>query len=82
MEKILINGLQWLLDKNRDKDRKADLHEAKERLANPKLLKSLLTIEVRHGYGLVIPRDKVTRVPNTCLVPINNHAPVPTQHKQ
>ena len=65
MEKILINGSQWPLNKICKENRKADLHEAlafgnhKGAASKPKLLKSLLTKDIRHAYGLAIPRDKV-----------------------
>jgi hypothetical protein len=39
--------------------------------SKPDLLKALITEDIRHGYGLVIPRDKVARIPNACLAPMN-----------
>ena len=77
MEQLLINGSQWPLDEISEEDRKADLHEAlafgnhKGAASKPELLKELITADVRHGYGLVIPRDKVARIPNACLAPMN-----------
>jgi hypothetical protein len=77
MEQLLINGLQWPLDKISKEDREADLHKAlvfgnhKGAACKPKLLKVLISEDVRHGYGLVIPRDKVSPIPNACLAPMN-----------
>jgi hypothetical protein len=77
MEKVLINRSQWPLDEIRKEDRKTDLHEAlafgnhKGAASKKELLKSLLTEDVRHRYGLIIPRDKVARIPNACLAPMN-----------
>jgi hypothetical protein len=77
MEKTLINGLQWPLNKISEEDRKVDLREAlalgnhKEAASKPTLLKSLLTEDVWHGYGLVIPRDKLAHIPNAYLALMN-----------
>ena len=77
MEQLLINGSQWPLDEISKEDREADLHEAlvfgnhKGAASKPELLKALIAADVRHGYGLVIPRDKVARIPNACLAPMN-----------
>jgi hypothetical protein len=77
MEQLLINGLQWPLDEISEEDREADLREAlafgnhKEAASKPELLKALIAADVRHGYRLVIPRDKVARIPNACLAPMN-----------
>ncbi len=77
MEQLLLNGSQWPLDEISEDDRVADLHKAlvfgnhKGATSKPELLKALITKDVRHGYGLVIPRDKIARTPNACLAPMN-----------
>ncbi len=77
MEQLLINGLKWPLDKISKEDREADLHKAlvfgnhKGAASKPKLLKALISEDVQHGYGLVIPRDKVSCISNACLAPMN-----------
>jgi hypothetical protein len=37
----------------------------------PDLLKKLISDDIRHSYGLVILWDKISRLPNACLVPMN-----------
>ncbi len=77
MEQLLINWLHWLLEEISEEDRKADLHKAlafgnhKGAASKPELLKVLIIEDVRHGYGLVIPQEKVARIPNACLIPMN-----------
>jgi len=77
MEQLLINGSQWPLVEISEEDREADLHEAlvfgnhKGAVSKPKLLKALITADVRHGYRLMIPRDKIARIPSACLAPMN-----------
>jgi hypothetical protein len=39
--------------------------------SKPELLKELLTEDVWHGYGLVIPLNKIERFLEVCLAPIN-----------
>ncbi|KAL7526144.1 hypothetical protein ACHAXR_001343 [Thalassiosira sp. AJA248-18] len=37
----------------------------------PELLKQLIAKDVKHGYGLVLPLFKITRIPNLLLAPMN-----------
>jgi hypothetical protein len=54
MEQLLINGSQWPLVEISEEDREADLHEAlvfgnhKGAVSKPKLLKALITADIRH----------------------------------
>ncbi len=58
-------------------DRVADLQEAlqfgnhKGATSKPELLRELITEDVIHGYGLVIPLDKIKRISGACLAPMN-----------
>ena len=38
---------------------------------NPKVLKELAEKDVIHGYGLVLPLEKLKRIPGTLLAPMN-----------
>jgi hypothetical protein len=77
MEHILINGSEWPLAEIRESNRIADLTEAlqfgnhKGASQKPDLLKKLISDDIRHGYGLVIPRGGISRLPNACLAPMN-----------
>jgi hypothetical protein len=35
------------------------------------LLKKLISDDIRHGYGLVIPQEKISCLPDACLAPMN-----------
>jgi hypothetical protein len=37
----------------------------------PELLKKLISDDIKFGYGLVVPRGKIIRLPNACLAPMN-----------
>jgi hypothetical protein len=37
----------------------------------PVLLKKLISDNIRYGYGLVIPREKIPRLPHACVSPMN-----------
>ena len=56
---------------------KSDLEEAltfgnhKGAEQNPKVLKELVEKDVTHGYGLVLPLEKLKRIPGTLLAPMN-----------
>jgi hypothetical protein len=77
MERLLSKGSRWPLKEISKKDRVADLQEAlkfrnhKGATSKPELLRELITANVTHGYGLVIPLDKIERIPGACLTPMN-----------
>ena len=77
MKHILENGSCWPLDRLPTADRQNDLEEAlifgnhKGAEKNPKLLKELVEKDVTHGYGLVLPLEKLKRIPGTLLAPMN-----------
>ena len=77
MERLLIEGSKWPLLELSEEDRIADLLEAlqfgnhKGASERPELLKKLISDDIRFGYGLVVPRRKITRLPNACLAPMN-----------
>ena len=58
-------------------DRQKDLQEALEfgkhkgAESNPKTLIDLVKKDVTHGYGLVLPLDKINRIPGALLAPMN-----------
>ncbi len=58
-------------------DRIADLTNAlqfgnhKGASQKPDLLKKLISDDICYGYGLVIPRGKISRLPNACVAPMN-----------
>jgi len=37
----------------------------------PELLKQLIAKDIKHGYGLVLPLSKITRIPKLLLAPMN-----------
>jgi hypothetical protein len=77
MEYLLINGFEWPLAVISKSNRIADLTEAlqlgnhKGASQKPDLLKKLISDDIHHGYGLVIPRGKISRLTNACLAPMN-----------
>ena len=77
MERLLSKGSRWPLKEISKKDRVADLQEALKfgnhegATSKPELLRELITVDVTHGYGLVIPLDKIERIPGACLAPMN-----------
>eukprot|EP00957_Ditylum_brightwellii_P175624 13371615-Ditylum_brightwellii.AAC.1 len=46
-------------------------NEHKGATNNPKLLKKLVKKDIRHGYGLVIPLNKLESLPSAILAPMN-----------
>ncbi len=59
-------------------NRIADLQEAlafggnhKGASSKPELLQELILGNVKHGYGLVLPRNKINRIPHACITPMN-----------
>jgi hypothetical protein len=77
MEHLLIEGLKWPLTELSKRDRIEDLNEAlqvgnhKGALQKPKLLKKLISNNIKFGYGLVVPRGKIAWLPNACLAPMS-----------
>jgi hypothetical protein len=77
MERLLSEGSRWPLKEISKKDRIVDLQEALKfgnhegPTSKPELLRELITVNVTHGYGLVIPLDKIERIPGACLAPMN-----------
>jgi hypothetical protein len=77
MECLLIEGSQWPLKEISKRDRVADLREAlqfgnyKGATSKLELLRDLITEDVWHGFGLVIPLNKIERFPGACLAPMN-----------
>jgi hypothetical protein len=39
--------------------------------SKPELLRELISGNVKHGYGLVLPWNKIDRIPHVCIAPIN-----------
>jgi hypothetical protein len=77
MEPLLIEGSRWPLKEISKEDRVADLQETlqfgnhKGATSKPELLRELITADVTHGYGLIIPLNKIERIPGACLAPMN-----------
>ena len=77
MRFILKNGSCWPLDDLPLPSRKKDLEEAmafgnhKGAESNPGILRELVKKGVIHGYGLVLPMDKLERIPGALLAPMN-----------
>ena len=77
MENLLNNGSKWPME-DLDKELKAsDLEEAIE-FGNHKgatekadLLRDLVKNDVTHGYGLVLPLDKLPQIPGVLMAPMN-----------
>ena len=70
MEHLLIKGSKWPLTELSKRDRIEDLNKAlqfgnhKGALQKPELLKKLISNDIKFGYGLVVPRGKIARLPN------------------
>jgi hypothetical protein len=77
MERLLIEGLKWPLTELSKRDRIEDLNKGlqfgkhKGASQKPELLKKLISDDIKFGYGLVVPRGKIARLPNACLAPMN-----------
>ena len=77
MERLLTKGSRWPLKEISKEDRVADLQEAiqfgnhKGTTSKPGLLKELIKADIQHGYGLVIPLDKIKHIPGACLASMN-----------
>ncbi len=78
METILVNQSQWPLAEISKDNRVADLQEALA-FGNHKGASSKLELlqehiiwgEVKHGYGLVVPQNKINRILHACITPMN-----------
>jgi hypothetical protein len=62
MEKILVNGSQWPL---------TEIRNHKWASSKPELLQELVSGNVKHSYDLVLPRNKIDRIPHACITPMN-----------
>ena len=77
METILLNGSDWPMEDLDPKSRADDMTEALEfgnhkgASEKPELLRTLVSKDIKHGYGLVLPLSKVSRIPNLLLAPMN-----------
>ena len=74
---ILSNGSKFPLSELDFQSRASDLEEALEfgnhkgAEQQPDLLEKLVKKDIIHGYGLVLPLDKITRVPGALMAPMN-----------
>jgi hypothetical protein len=77
MGKLLLGSSQLPMEPMSEKDRIADLQEALEfgnhkgDSSQPKLPQELVTTDVIHGYALPLPLDKITKIPNVFMAPLN-----------
>jgi hypothetical protein len=77
MECLLIEASKWPLMEISKSNRMADLTNAlqfgnhKGASQKPDLLKKLILDDIRYGYGLGIPRGKISHLPNACVAPMN-----------
>ena len=77
MKSILKYGSCWPLKELPLPDRLKDLegslvfgnHKGAE--SNPAILKDLVKKDVTHGCGLILPLDKIERIPGALLAPMN-----------
>eukprot|EP00957_Ditylum_brightwellii_P046745 3547939-Ditylum_brightwellii.AAC.1 len=74
---MLEKGSDWPLAELNFEVRKTDLEEALEfrnhkgAIKNLELSKKLVEKDIRHGYGLVIPLNKLQLIPGAILAPMN-----------
>jgi hypothetical protein len=77
MKKILEEGSEWPMDELDPESRLSDLEDAiafgnhKGATKNEVLLKKLVEKDVTHGYGLVLPLDKMKLIPGVLMAPMN-----------
>ena len=77
MKKILSEGLEWFMDNLDPESRLLDLEDAiafvnhKGATKNEDLLKKLVEKDVKYGYGLVLPLDKIKLIPGVLMAPMN-----------
>ena len=77
MNKILENGLSWPISELADDTRASDLEEAltfgnhKRAEEKPDLLREFAEKDITHGYGLVLPLEKVRHIPGLLMSPMN-----------
>ena len=56
---------QYVADSLKDLEEALAIGNHKGVEQNPKILKDLVTKDVTHGYGLVLPLNKLRRIPGT-----------------
>ena len=77
MEKILLYGSSWTLEDLDEEEKLSDLKEALEfgnhkgATEKPELLRELVEKDITHGYALVLPLSKITRIPGVLMAPMN-----------
>ena len=77
MKTVLEVGSDWPMDDLDSDGKSADVMEALEfgnhkgAIENPELLKKLVSKDITHGYGLVLPLSKVHRTPGLLMAPMN-----------
>jgi len=77
MKDILAHGSKWPLEDLDFEARALDLQEALEfgnhkgATEKPQLLEELVTKDVIHGYGLVLPLSKISQIPGALMAPLN-----------
>ena len=77
MKKILNEGSDWPMEKLSDEETASDLKEAlafgnhKGAIKNQQLLRKLVEKDIVHGYGLVLPLEKITEIPGVLVAPMN-----------
>ena len=77
MKSIMNEGSKWPMEPLANKDREIDLKDAlkfgnhKGATAKPELLKNLVSKDIKHGYGLVLPLHEVPRIPGALMAPMN-----------
>ena len=77
MEAILRRGSDWPMEELSTEDKLEDLKEDlefgnhKRANNNPELLKKLVEKDITHGYSLVLPLDKISRIPGALMAPMN-----------
>ena len=77
MKTVLEVGSDWPMDDLDSDGKSADVMEALEfgnhkgAIENPELLKKLVSKDITHGYGLVLPLSKVHRIPGLLMAPMN-----------
>ena len=77
MKSILTVGSYWPMAELSDELKRLDVEDDlsfgnhKGATEKPDLLRSLIEKDVTHGYGVVIPLDKILRDPGLLLSPMN-----------
>jgi hypothetical protein len=77
MKTILDNGLQWPIDPITKEERIGNVEEAlkfanhKGVTLEPDLLLQLVSGDVKYGYAIPLPIDKVSQISHICMAPLN-----------